>query len=85
MAEQTGSRQRFVIDYIQNTDTINEKFLEQYNLIIQLDYPPYGWTNEKYAARNIYIFMGHDPGLFQNESYKKLFSNAIFWAAGKAQ
>lgn len=197
----------FVIDYILNTDTINEKFLEQYQLIIQLDYPPYGWkkdavtafenyidkgkggwigfhhatlmgefdnypmwdwfhrfmggirwknyiadfasgkvnaedkthpvmkgipssfiiekeewytydksprpnvhvlasvdestyspardikmgdhpviwTNEKYAARNIYIFMGHDPGLFQNESYKKLFSNAIFWAAGKTQ
>ncbi len=50
MAEQTGSRQRFVIDYIQNTDTINEKFLEQYNLIIQLDYPPYGWTKDAVAA-----------------------------------
>jgi uncharacterized protein len=195
----------FVIDYIQKTDTINEKFLDQYKLIIQLDYPPYAWkqdavsafekyieqgkggwigfhhatllgefdgypmwnwfyrymgnirwknyvadfasgrvevedkshpcmkglpasfiiekeewytydrsprpdvhvlasvdessyipnrdikmgdhpvvwTNDKYAARNIYIFMGHDPGLFKNESYTRLFRNAIFWAAGK--
>jgi uncharacterized protein len=34
-------------------------------------------------ARNIYIFMGHHPGLFQNEKYIQLFRNAIFWAAQK--
>jgi len=44
---------------------------------------PVIWSNEKYPARNIYIFMGHDPGLFQNKAYTTLFKNAIFWAAGK--
>jgi uncharacterized protein len=44
---------------------------------------PVIWTNKKYAARNVYIFMGHSPDLFEDENYKKLFSNAVFWAAGQ--
>ena len=44
---------------------------------------PVVWTNLKYKARNIYIFMGHSPNLFDNPAYTRLFSNAIFWAAGK--
>lgn len=44
---------------------------------------PVIWTNEKIKARNVYIFMGHSPELFDNEAYKTLFKNAIFWAAGK--
>lgn len=44
---------------------------------------PVVWTNEKYAARNIYIFMGHSPELFDDENYKTIFRNAIFWAAGQ--
>jgi len=44
---------------------------------------PVIWANENYKARNVYIFMGHSPGLFSDENYKKLFSNAIFWAAGR--
>lgn len=43
---------------------------------------PVVWTNPHYKARNIYIFMGHSPELFNNAAYKKLFTNAIFWAAG---
>ncbi|MBS1660389.1 MAG: ThuA domain-containing protein, partial [Bacteroidetes bacterium] len=42
---------------------------------------PVIWTNEKMPARNIYIFMGHSPILFDDPVYCKLFSNAIFWAA----
>ena len=42
---------------------------------------PVIWTNEKYSARNIYIFMGHAPELFKNKTYTDLFRNAIFWAA----
>jgi|GEM_PF-137130 len=42
---------------------------------------PVIWTNEKMRARNIYIFMGHSPVLFDDPVYKKIFSNAIFWAA----
>jgi type 1 glutamine amidotransferase len=44
---------------------------------------PVIWTNEHVKARNVYIFMGHSPLLFNNANYTKLFSNAIFWAAGK--
>jgi len=44
---------------------------------------PVIWVNPKYKARNIYIFMGHSPILFQNKNYIRLFSNAIFWAAGQ--
>jgi type 1 glutamine amidotransferase len=44
---------------------------------------PVVWTNTHYKARNIYIFMGHSPDLFDNPSYTTLFRNAIFWAAKK--
>jgi type 1 glutamine amidotransferase len=44
---------------------------------------PVVWTNEHYGAKNIYIFMGHDPGLFGNVAYTTLLSNAIAWASRK--
>ncbi len=44
---------------------------------------PVIWTNEHYKARNIYIFMGHHPELFQNPSFTTIFRNSIFWAAGQ--
>jgi len=44
---------------------------------------PVIWTNPAFKARNVYIFMGHSPDLFDNEAYKRLFQNAIFWAAKK--
>ena len=44
---------------------------------------PVIWTNLNYRARNIYIFMGHSPTLFNNASYTTIFRNSIFWAAGK--
>jgi hypothetical protein len=43
---------------------------------------PVVWTNEHVKARNVYIFMGHHPELFQNPAYTRLFHNAILWAAG---
>jgi hypothetical protein len=42
---------------------------------------PVVWTNEHVKARNIYIFMGHHPELFQNSAYTTLFHNSILWAA----
>jgi hypothetical protein len=42
---------------------------------------PVVWTNEHYKARNIYIFMGHHPDLFENPAFTTLFKNSIFWAA----
>jgi len=45
---------------------------------------PVVWSNTHFAARNVYIFMGHSPDLFKNKYYTRLFRNAVFWAAGKA-
>ena len=44
---------------------------------------PVIWTNPLYKARNIYIFMGHSPDLFDNPAYVTLFRNAISWASKK--
>jgi type 1 glutamine amidotransferase len=44
---------------------------------------PVIWSNPKVKAKNIYIFMGHSPTLFESTEYKGLFKNAIFWAAKK--
>jgi hypothetical protein len=41
---------------------------------------PVVWTNPNVAARNIYIFMGHAPELFDNDAYVTLLRNAILWA-----
>ena len=44
---------------------------------------PVIWTNERMPARNVYIFMGHGPWLFENEAFTTLFRNAILWAGEK--
>ncbi|MHA4738436.1 ThuA domain-containing protein [Dyadobacter sp. MSC1_007] len=41
---------------------------------------PVIWSNPKMKARNVYIFMGHSPVLFESDVYKTIFKNAIFWA-----
>jgi type 1 glutamine amidotransferase len=46
---------------------------------------PVIWSNERYQARNIYIFMGHHPELFQNPAFTTVFKNSIFWAAHQVQ
>ena len=43
---------------------------------------PVVWTNERMKARNVYIFMGHSPILFDDKVYRRLFENSIMWAAG---
>jgi YVTN family beta-propeller protein len=44
---------------------------------------PVVWSNPNYKARNVYIFMGHYAGLFENPNFVQLFRNAIFWGAGQ--
>jgi type 1 glutamine amidotransferase len=43
---------------------------------------PVIWSNDRVKARNVYVFMGHSPVLFEIEEYKTIFRNALFWAAG---
>ena len=42
---------------------------------------PVIWTNEHFKARNVYVFMGHHPELFQNPAFTTIFRNSILWAA----
>lgn len=42
---------------------------------------PVIWTNNHMKARNVYIFMGHHPELFQNSAFTTIFHNAILWTA----
>jgi type 1 glutamine amidotransferase len=44
---------------------------------------PVIWSNEKMKARNIYFQMGHHGNIFHSAEFKKMFGNAILWAAGK--
>ena len=44
---------------------------------------PVIWTNERMAARNVYIFMGHGPWLLENKAFTTILRNAILWAAQK--
>jgi uncharacterized protein len=44
---------------------------------------PVIWSNPHVRARNVYIFMGHGPDLFENTAYTTIFRNAVFWSSGK--
>ena len=44
---------------------------------------PVIWSNEQMKARNVYIFMGHGPKLFENPAFTTILRNSILWAAGK--
>jgi len=44
---------------------------------------PIVWSNPHYKSRNVYIFMGHHAGLFDNPDFVQLFRNAVFWGAGQ--
>ena len=46
------------IDYIENTEKIDDAFLARYQLFLQLDYPPYMWTPTAMAAFTKYIEEG---------------------------
>ena len=45
---------------------------------------PVIWTNPHVKARNVYVFMGHSPILFDDTVYTRIVRNAIFWASATA-
>ncbi|OCX52499.1 glycosyl hydrolase [Mucilaginibacter sp. PPCGB 2223] len=48
----------FRIDYITQTDSIDDAYLGRYQLFIQLDYPPYAWKDKAVKAFEKYITEG---------------------------
>jgi uncharacterized protein len=48
----------FSVDYIEDTSKIDDAFLAKYKVFIQLNYPPYGWTDTAQAAFIKYIEQG---------------------------
>jgi type 1 glutamine amidotransferase len=48
----------FTIDYITDTKPITKAFLRKYQLFIQLDYPPYPWSDTAQRAFENYIKKG---------------------------
>ncbi len=63
--------------------TVDESTYEPNSMIKMGGDHPIVWTNEHYKARNVYIFMGHHAGLFDDPNFVHLFRNAIFWAANQ--
>lgn len=56
--DQLAADSNFSIRYINNTDSIDAVMLSQYQLFIQLDYPPYNWKEKAVAAFQDYIEKG---------------------------
>ncbi len=67
-------------DHVHVLASVNESTYVP-NSNIKMGDHPVAWTNDHIAARNVYIFMGHGPDLFDNPFYTTLLKNAIFWAA----
>jgi uncharacterized protein len=42
----------FAVDWLENPEPINEAFLSRYRVFIQLNYPPYGWSD---TARRAFV------------------------------
>ena len=56
--DKLSSENNFAVDYIEDTEKIDDAFLAQYSLFIQLNYPPYNWTDRAQAAFIKYIEQG---------------------------
>jgi uncharacterized protein len=54
----TAARNHFAIDVFENPNQFNKAFLAKYQVIIQLNYPPYRWSDEAKAAFQDYIEQG---------------------------
>ena len=56
--DQLAGANNFAVDYIEDTEKIDTAFLAKYKLFVQLNYPPYGWTDKAQAAFIKYIDEG---------------------------
>ena len=53
-----AAENNMVVTEIHNPDPINKEYLEQFDIILQLDYVPYTWSDEAQAAFEEYIDEG---------------------------
>jgi len=53
-----SERNGMSVDFLNDTKKFTSSFLAKYRLIIQLDYPPYGWSAEATKAFKDYILQG---------------------------
>ena len=53
-----AAQDQFALDVFENPDRFTRSFLAQYQVIIQLNYPPYRWRDEAKAAFQDYIEQG---------------------------
>jgi uncharacterized protein len=53
-----AAENHFAVDYIEDTEKIDDEFLSHYQLFIQLNYPPYRWTPVAQASFIKYIEEG---------------------------
>jgi type 1 glutamine amidotransferase len=56
---QAGKESGFTADFISEAGPINDSFLQAYKLIVQLNYPPYGWPPDAVKAFQDYITNGY--------------------------
>lgn len=56
--KETAARDHFAMDVLENPNPFNEAFLAKYQVLIQLNYPPYRWSDEAKAAFQDYIEQG---------------------------
>jgi uncharacterized protein len=54
----TAARDHFTMDIVENPNQFTKAFLARYQVLIQLNYPPYRWSNEAKAAFQDYIEQG---------------------------
>jgi len=70
----------FTIDYITDTKPITKAFLANYQLFIQLNYPPYPWSAEAQAAFADYIENGKGGWVgFHHPTLLGVFDNYPMW------
>ena len=84
LQKQAGTN-RFSIGYIENTEKIDNAFLSRYQLFVQLDYSPNGWTPTAVAAFTKYIEEGRGEQSVQVvESYSHSLEVAFQQRSGRA-
>lgn len=70
----------FTIDYITDTKTITRSLLANYQLFIQLNYPPYPWGEEAQAAFTDYIEQGRGGWIgFHHPTLLGVFDGYPMW------